>query len=128
MKELINPYKGSKTTSRLNVEVDTKDFMTLKSISPAHGTIQTIVSLYVRTIILELEDAGIHHYDPDNYERFVCLIQRYTHPRLVGKDGKSDESKGKTRVHKSLPDVAHLAADAKSKSGKGKQQRGKTKE
>lgn len=123
MKEipLHNPYKNvpEDLRARLNVDIHQDDQMFLKSVSPRHGTIQTIVSLYVRTIILECQAAGIQHFSPDNIVKFSHLIKRYTHPSLIGEVAHANDSTGKASVHQPHPDVAHLATDPASKSGKG---------
>ena len=116
---LINPYKGiaPEVQFRLNVDVTIEDAMTIKSISPSQGSLQTIVALYVKSIIADLNINNIKHYSPANSAKFKRLVLRRTAALPAWDDSGSDGLKPKEGVHQTRPDLTHLAADPQSEGG-----------
>lgn len=118
-----NPYRNTpeENESRLNADIPTSDLLKLKAISPRHGTLQTIVSLYVKSLLLELDDAGVTTYSDESLVILRRIVLRHTHPKLVGPDSGPDDAGAKAGVHEPHPNLANKPADVKSKSGKGEQ-------
>lgn len=125
----LNPYKDvpEERKSRLNADISTEDFMRMKSISPRHGTIQTIVNLYVRTIILELDAAGVRHYSEDGLTKLRDIIIRHTHPSLVGEIPQGHEPTGAAGVRQPHTNTPSQSADNASGAGPRKGRKGTAK-
>jgi hypothetical protein len=120
---LLNPYKNTPEDRqfRLNVDIDIDDAMRIKSISPLYGTIQTIISLYVKSIISDLERANVTHYSPENYTKFANFILRRTSIEPLGVNGEGNDKRAEKGVRETHTNVAHLAADVESEDSKGLQ-------
>lgn len=127
--DIVNPYARwpEDRQFRLNVDIDIGDAMFLKSISPRYGSTQTIVSIYVKSIIDECRQLGITSYSPENYNRLVAIIKRRTAPHPTGVNSGQNDSRATQGVHQTNPDVAHLAAESTSEAGQGLEGGGKGK-
>lgn len=71
----LNPYVGldqadSRETARVNAVISREDYDLIMRVSPLHGTIQTLVGLFINNMCNELRKDGNTEYNP------VVLIER----------------------------------------------------
>ena len=76
--QLPDPFGDSATSPdfRLNVNVMTEDILLIQSVAPSRGTKQHLVASYVKSLAAELRAHGITYYSPDNFRKFLAIVER----------------------------------------------------
>lgn len=125
-----NPYRGLLdirkevgNSTRLNVDIINDDYYQIKSVSPRHGTLQTIVALYVKRVILELKSAELNTYSPEGVAKFNEIINRLTAPLTSREDHKSNDLGRTLGIHQPHQDTTNCPADSTVPVPQGKQNR-----
>ena len=79
---LINPYHGIEEdiSAKATAVLSKEDLVLIKGMFPYRGCVQTIINMYLKSIVDELRSNDMLYYTPDNERHFIELIRRRTAP------------------------------------------------
>lgn len=102
LKQHLNPYTGNREDMvRVQLQVDPKDVLYLRSIYPIKGLETFMLCSLYKNVCTDLRTQGITHFTPENAQHVYETILRYVAPPLPSRQvpGPNDQG-GSGSVHK----------------------------